>query len=96
MPLLAMIINYGYADGSGEYYLIVDTDRCNGCGKCIEACPHNVLELAEDDYGDIAVKPKEEVRGKLSYICLGFNPGCSRNEISCRSVCEHDVISHTW
>jgi hypothetical protein len=27
---------------------------------------------------------------------LGFNPGCSKNEANCRSVCKHDVISHTW
>ena len=27
-----MIVHYGYADGSGGYYLIVDTDECDGCG----------------------------------------------------------------
>ena len=24
------IANYGYTDGSGDYYIIVDTDKCDG------------------------------------------------------------------
>jgi ferredoxin len=91
-----MIVNYGYKDGSGEYYIVIDTDKCDGCGKCLEACPKNVLELAEDDYGDIVVKVKDEVKSKVSYVCLGFKPGCSKNELNCRSACERDAISHTW
>ena len=91
-----MIVNYGYTDGSGEYYIVIDTDKCDGCGQCVDVCPKNVLELAEDDYGDIAVKVRDEVKSKLSYVCLGFNPGCSKHEVNCHSVCEHDVISHTW
>lgn len=46
-----MIIHYGYADGSGEYYLIVDTDKCDGCGRCVEVCPNDILELAPDREG---------------------------------------------
>lgn len=91
-----MIVNYGYTDGSGEYYIVIDTDKCDGCGECVPACPQNVLELAEDDYGDIVAKVRDEVKSKVSYVCLGFNPGCSKNEANCRSVCKHDVISHTW
>ena len=33
-----MIANYGYKDGSGDWFISIDTDRCNGCGKC---CPLN-------------------------------------------------------
>lgn len=25
--------------------LKLDTDKCTGCGRCIEVCPHNVFEL---------------------------------------------------
>lgn len=25
--------------------LKLDADRCTGCGRCIEVCPHNVFEL---------------------------------------------------
>jgi len=37
-----MIANYGYKDGSGEYFISIDTDRCNGCGDCVPACPADV------------------------------------------------------
>ena len=91
-----MIINYGYTDGSGEYYIVIDTDKCDGCGECIGVCPKNVLELAEDDYDNLVVRVRDEVKSKVSYVCLGFDPGCSKNEKNCRSVCKYDVISHTW
>jgi len=91
-----MIVHYGYADGSGDYYIIIDTDKCDGCGKCVDSCPHDILELEEDDYGDVVVRVKEAIKSKVGYVCPGFNPGCSKNEENCHSVCEHDVISHTW
>ena len=43
-----MLANYGYKDGSGEYFITIDTDKCNGCNACVEACPNNVLEAAEE------------------------------------------------
>ncbi len=44
-----MRANYGYADGTGEFYLTIDTDKCNGCGDCVEACPQGIFELSLDD-----------------------------------------------
>ena len=26
-----MIANYGFKDGSGDWYVAFDTDKCNGC-----------------------------------------------------------------
>ena len=34
-----MKANYGYKDGSGEYYITIDTELCNSCSKCVEVCP---------------------------------------------------------
>lgn len=28
--------------------VIIDRDRCKGCGHCVEACPKNVLELSKE------------------------------------------------
>ncbi len=52
-----MITHYGYIDGSGEYFIVVDSDKCVGCGKCITACPmglepHLFMTLAEFEAWD--------------------------------------------
>ena len=40
-----MITHYGYSDGSGEYYITIDSDKCNGCGICVKQCPMSALQL---------------------------------------------------
>ncbi len=90
-----MRAHYGYADGTGEYFIIIDTDKCDGCGECVAACPENVLEMAEDDYGKLVAKVKDEIITTLGYICPGFKV-CSQREVNCRARCKHDAIAHTW
>lgn len=31
--------------------LALDREACNGCGRCLEVCPHQVLRLAEGRAG---------------------------------------------
>ena len=28
--------------------LTVDTDKCKGCGLCVDVCPNDVLSMSED------------------------------------------------
>ncbi|OGW12254.1 MAG: hypothetical protein A3G93_11115 [Nitrospinae bacterium RIFCSPLOWO2_12_FULL_45_22] len=88
--------NYGYTDGRGEFYLTVDTDKCTGCGDCVEACPQGILEVALNDFDQEVVQVKETLRKQLSYKCLGYYAVCSKQEKNCHSVCPTDVITHTW
>ncbi|MFT5749643.1 MAG: 2-oxoglutarate ferredoxin oxidoreductase subunit delta [Ancylomarina sp.] len=61
--------------------IVVDTEKCKGCGLCVVACPTNVIELARD------------VNGKGYHYAHMANPdaciGCS----SCGLVCPDTVIT---
>jgi len=91
-----MIVHYGYTDGTGDYFITIDSGLCDGCGDCVEACPAGILVLGREDGNQPKAELKEEVRKKIALLCPGFH-SCSHNhEINCHSVCTKDAISHTW
>lgn len=61
--------------------IVVDIERCKGCGVCATACPKNVIELAK------------EVNGKGYNYAFMARPeeciGCT----SCGLVCPDGVIT---
>ncbi|MFO7940802.1 MAG: 4Fe-4S binding protein [Bacteroidales bacterium] len=61
--------------------IVVDIERCKGCGVCVPNCPTNVIELAE------------EVNGKGYHYAYMANPdeciGCA----NCAMVCPDAVIT---
>ena len=91
--------NYGYKDGSGEFFITIDTDSCNSCSKCVEACPEGVLEMAEnelDPLGDeIIAIVTEEHRKKIKYSCAPCK-GDKTKVLPCVNACEQGAISHSW
>jgi ferredoxin len=90
---------YGYKDGSGEWFIVIDSDRCDGCGRCVEACPADALEVAEDQFDPLSEKPvarvKEEERKKIRYTCAPCRPGYGETPPPCVVVCKTRAISHT-
>ncbi|MCL6638266.1 MAG: ferredoxin [Firmicutes bacterium] len=93
-----MIANYGYMDGSGEFFITVDTGKCVSCsGKpCVAACPGSVLEIIEDDGGDEVIAVKEEHRKKIKYSCASCKPAGRRKELPCAAACKDGGIRHSW
>ena len=89
-------IQYGYSDGTGDYFITIDTALCDGCGKCVEACPPRILALDNNEQGSPKIKVKEEVRKKLGFLCPGFQDCRQANEMNCHSVCPKNAISHSW
>jgi ferredoxin len=95
-----MIANYGYKDGSGEFFVSIDTDKCNGCGDCVEACPYQVLMIGEDPHDPFREGPvalvREEQRKKLNYLCASCKPVSNRPPLPCVTACKSGAIVHSW
>ena len=94
-----MLAHYGYKDGSGDYFIIVDTDKCNGCGDCVKACLYDVLEIIPNEYdiedGDMVVV-REEHRKKIKYSCAPCKPINGAKKMPCVVACKPKAISHSW
>ena len=92
-----MITHYGYSDGSGDYYITLDTDKCNGCGLCIQKCPQGMLQL-ETIFIDLEDKTvasvKEEHRKKIKYTCASCKP--ETNKTICQLACKTEALKCTW
>lgn len=93
-----MLANYGYKDGSGEFFITIDTDLCLACPArgCAVACPAGVLEITEDDYGDVVAAVREEHRRKIKYSCAPCKPTTGPRHLPCQAACPAGAIQHSW
>ncbi|MCL5962505.1 MAG: 4Fe-4S binding protein [Chloroflexi bacterium] len=90
---------YGFKDGTGDWFLAVDTDNCNGCGKCEEACPAHIIEIADDEFDPFreeqVARVKGEERNKLRYSCAPCRPGYGDAPTPCAASCQGNAITHS-
>jgi len=95
-----MQANYGYQDGSGEYYITIDTDRCTGCGDCVPNCPAKLLEVGEDENDplndDEVASVVHALRTTLKDACARCKPLTDRPPLPCVAACPEDAITHSW
>ncbi len=91
-----MKANYGYKDGSGEFFITIDTDLCDSCGDCAKVCPAGVLEMITDDYDEVVPAVTEEHRKKIKYSCAPCKPVSGPREIPCITACKPGAIVHSW
>ena len=92
-----MIANYGYKDGSGEYYISINTDKCIECSDrgCLTACPHEMFEIITDDYDDEVAWVKKEKTRALAYDCAECKPA-GYTSLPCTTACTPGAIKHSW
>jgi ferredoxin len=90
---------YGYKDGSGEWFIIIDSDKCDGCGRCVTVCPAAALEVGADEFDPLSEKHvarvEEGKRKKIRYICAPCQPGYGEAPPPCVAACQPGAISHT-
>jgi len=96
-----MLANYGYKDASGDFFITLNTDLCNGCGECVGACPSKVFAVVQEDPYDpmreepVAVVAADKVR-KLKYACSPCKPMTGAPPLPCVEACKAGAISHSW
>jgi NAD-dependent dihydropyrimidine dehydrogenase PreA subunit len=92
-----MQAHYGYEDGSGRFYITIDTDLCTGCEDCVTACPADVLEMEEEDPIDerMVAAVSDDHRKKIKYSCNPCKPS-GYTSLPCVAACEPGAIVHSW
>ncbi|HVP78039.1 MAG TPA: 4Fe-4S binding protein [Thermodesulfobacteriota bacterium] len=94
-----VIANYGFTDGSGDWYITIDTEKCSGCGNCPEVCPAKILDVGVDEIDIFREKPvafvKHEERKRIKYRCARCRPGCGAEPAPCVGICEPKAITHS-
>jgi len=92
-----MLAHHGYEDGSGRFYITVDTDLCNGCEDCLKVCPAEVLEMVEEDPVDdrMVAAVTELQRKRIKYACNPCKPS-GYTSLPCVTACEPNALSHSW
>lgn len=93
-----MIVNYGYQDGSGVYFITLDTEKCNGCEKCVINCPNDILEMMPDEFDPFSDRMVagvvEEHRNKLKYSCAMCKSSEDIKELPCAQACSQKALTH--
>jgi ferredoxin len=93
-----VIANYGYQDGSGEYFISIDTARCGRCQEhwCLGACPERMFAIELDDYDDEVALVVPSARRRLKELCAVCKPARGWETLPCRAACRLGAIGHTW
>ena len=95
--VILIITYYGYQDGSGEYYIVIDGEKCNSCSKCIEICPQDAI-MMDSIFIDLEDKMvatiTEEQRKKIRYTCSPCKP--EKGNTPCVESCAQNAIKCIW
>ncbi len=59
--------------------ILIDEDRCKGCGLCVGVCPSHILELSEDHFNAKGYRP-------IGVTDMDRCTGCSVCAIICPDV----------
>ena len=87
---------YGYTDGTGDYYITIDSAKCSSCGECVTTCPADIFEMASEDGREPKAVVVDGVRKRLAILCPGHDACKKTNKENCLGACSQDAINLTW
>jgi Fe-S-cluster-containing hydrogenase component 2 len=96
-----MLAHYGYKDASGDFFITIDTELCNGCGDCVSACPAEIFVVLDEDPNDpmrdgpVAMVSGEKNK-KVKYECDPCKSSPDRPPLPCVTACKARAVSHSW
>jgi Fe-S-cluster-containing hydrogenase component 2 len=92
-----MLAHHGYEDGSGRYYITVDTELCTGCEECVKVCPAGALVMVEEDPIEerLVAAVADGHRKKITYSCNPCKP-TGYVSLPCVTACEPRALVHSW
>lgn len=97
MRVNQIITYYGYRDGSGEYYIVIDAEKCSSCGECTKVCPQGALKMETmliDLEDKLVAVVTEGHRKKIRYTCAPCKP--ESGGAPCVTACTQEAISCVW
>lgn len=98
-PAGGAVIYYGYEDGSGTYYIKINSAVCQRCTDkpCVKACDHMLLEVMKDDFGSDIVGIADSKKHSVQAICQNCKLVTRYNDLlPCHKACNFKAIEHTW
>ncbi len=89
-------VHYGYNDATGDYFITVDSGKCDGCGECVSACPAEIFEVIRNNGGEPEAGVKESVRKRLSILCPGASVCNGKDQANCVQICPNNALELSW
>ena len=89
-------IQYGYNDGTGDYFITIDLAKCDACRQCVTACPASIFEVVQEDGRQPKARVTEATRKRLALLCPGVSSCSKSRNMTCQSACSKKAITLSW